>query len=289
MSDDIRLIRFEADGIDDQLEAIGENMPIRRFCENLGIAYEPQLAKLKRADWTGVTMIVLPSPGGPQEQATIPWRDVPFWLTTIEPSKVKESARAKLAIYRREAKEVLARAFLPSLSQESVGRVEPTSQMDLLVQQISLLGQVANVTAEHDRKIADHDRKIGDLSSRVEKFELRKERAEATLKSLPGPTVETDKSQATLANQRIYNYHKMTGASIEQCWQRAYEELYYRGHIKVSARFEKDKKESAENHTKRKYRSKLDVVREAGPDIEALLYAITCELFPIEPKLNDVG
>lgn len=87
---------------------------IRRFCEALGLAFWPQLRKLKSDPSISVTMMVMQVSGDDQrrEVACLDLRSLPLWLATIHPSKVAPELREKLVAYKREAAESLAEHFL---------------------------------------------------------------------------------------------------------------------------------------------------------------------------------
>jgi len=102
-------------------------VPLRPYCERLGIALAPQLTRLRGKSWTFVTMIVTKVPGDAQarEMACIPLRSLPMWLALINPRKVTPGAREVLEAYQREAAEVLRRHFLPGLSPPPSALLEP--------------------------------------------------------------------------------------------------------------------------------------------------------------------
>lgn len=102
---------FRGDDLDVVTAGTEAHIGIRRVCEALGIAFEPQIRKLKTDGGEGVIMMVTPSDGGAQTTACLPIRSLPLWLATIHPSKVKLEAREKLIAYRRECAEVLADHF----------------------------------------------------------------------------------------------------------------------------------------------------------------------------------
>lgn len=86
---------------------------IKRVCENLGIAYQPQIAKLQEAKWATVTMIVtVGNDGKSREMACLNMVAVPKWLSDINPKKIAdELLRHKLEIYQAEAAGVLWNHF----------------------------------------------------------------------------------------------------------------------------------------------------------------------------------
>lgn len=110
----IELIQFH----EDQLAAIklsdGKGyVVVKRICENLGVDYSSQLAKLKRTCWAGIQLIATPDERGRiQEHAVIAIDLLPMWLATINPGKVAPEIRGKVELYQVEAADVLARHFI---------------------------------------------------------------------------------------------------------------------------------------------------------------------------------
>lgn len=103
--------RFHEDDLDVVRDGEKVWVALRRACENLGMDYSGQLAKLKRYDWAGMEMISIPSPGGAQEAAFLDLEAVPMWLATIDVNRVKEEHRAKLVRYQKECARVLRDYF----------------------------------------------------------------------------------------------------------------------------------------------------------------------------------
>lgn len=87
---------------------------LRRCCENLGLAMEVQLRKLKGKAWACMTEMVMQIPGDAQSRsyAMIDLETLPGWLFSIDARKVSEHTREKLAKYQREAARVLAEHFI---------------------------------------------------------------------------------------------------------------------------------------------------------------------------------
>jgi len=81
---------------------------MRPIIENMGLTWPSQLTKLQNqaARW-GVTIIVTPSEGGPQQTLCIPVRKLAGFLATINHNKVKNQLRAKVLAYQRECDDVL--------------------------------------------------------------------------------------------------------------------------------------------------------------------------------------
>ena len=88
-------------------------IPLRPFCDRLGLAVQPQLAKLRGKPWATITMIVtVAGDGRHREMACIPLRALPMWLALINHLKVASRVRPMLEAYQREAADVLYMHFL---------------------------------------------------------------------------------------------------------------------------------------------------------------------------------
>ena len=105
---DITIIPFYEDEI---VALIHEGKPfvaVRPICERLGLAWQTQHRKLTAPDahWS-VTMMVTETAAGSREALTLAVMDVPLWLATIQPGRVKPELRETLERYQREVKQVL--------------------------------------------------------------------------------------------------------------------------------------------------------------------------------------
>jgi hypothetical protein len=109
---------------EDTLTAIQEEdgtilVAVRPICDNLGIDYSRQLQTLKKEAWACVGLKPTHDSGGRvQEMACLPMDQVPMWLVHIQPSRVKESLRAKLIVYQKECVKVLSDHFFGRVRRE---------------------------------------------------------------------------------------------------------------------------------------------------------------------------
>ncbi len=89
-------------------------IPLRPFCDRLGISMQGQLTKLRSKRWSCVTILFTQLPGDDQRRslACIPLRALPMWLASINAGKVAPGARPMLEAYQQEAAEVLYMHFL---------------------------------------------------------------------------------------------------------------------------------------------------------------------------------
>jgi hypothetical protein len=84
------------------------HVPMKPLVERLGLSWQVQHRKLTAPDsgW-GVAFMVIPSGGGMQEMLCLPAAQVPRWVATLTPSRVRPALRDLIRRYQREVDEVL--------------------------------------------------------------------------------------------------------------------------------------------------------------------------------------
>jgi len=94
---------------------------LKPICENIGVAWNKQLERLKR-DYIlseGVTIMGIPSPGGIQETTCLPLDLVPGWLFGIDDRRITDPViREKVLAYKRECYRVLYEHFFAAPAPE---------------------------------------------------------------------------------------------------------------------------------------------------------------------------
>jgi hypothetical protein len=91
-----------------------KRVAIKPICEALGIAFEPQFAKLKNDEILGSTItlsVTVGSDGKNREMTTIPFKFVFGWLFTINSKNVREEAREAVTKYKLACYEALYNHF----------------------------------------------------------------------------------------------------------------------------------------------------------------------------------
>ncbi len=88
-------------------------LPLRPICASLGLSYQPQRRRIQRdpALEEGMREIRLQTGGGRQATACMALNLVPYWLSTIEVSRVRPALQDKLTVYRRWVIERVFEAF----------------------------------------------------------------------------------------------------------------------------------------------------------------------------------
>lgn len=159
-------VPFHGDEIECVQREDGVWIVLRRACESLGIALEPQLAKLKGKPWAVMTMNVATGPDGKNyETSCLHLDSVPMWLATIEPSRVAEGVREKLIAYQREAARVLRDHFF--------GR--PAEPARISVEDIHAIASIAarEAVAAYRQGAEEarlHEASIGDSGHRLVRY-----------------------------------------------------------------------------------------------------------------------
>jgi hypothetical protein len=147
MANELVKVPFHGDVIEAVQDERGVWCPLKRMCENLGLQPHNQAEKLKAKPWATTLLISVVAEDGKQREVTALHLDcVPMWLATIEPSRVKATLRAKLALYQREAARVLAEHFLGPRNEAASAPLAPElmrlcEQVQALTEKVNVLGQ----------------------------------------------------------------------------------------------------------------------------------------------------
>lgn len=154
----LQTIEFHGDQIE-HLEQSGRHwLPLRRFCDALGIDPKSQrdrLADENRCPWAvgGVTTLTaIGTDGKRYEMACIDLDTLAMWLATIDSSRVAPEARARGVIYQRECCRVLRAHFFPARLAEQITGAERFRRREAmhnrLVQLIEAASAYAGATPE---------------------------------------------------------------------------------------------------------------------------------------------
>jgi hypothetical protein len=129
------VIKFYFHG--DELDIVArDGKPLIAFkpaCARIGVAYSPQLAKLKQEEWAAMMMIVTPTKSGAQEMVYVTLRTFVVWLAGLHPSKVKPELREKVTLYRKECADALEAYF---------SREQPSAQLSHALEIITLIREM---------------------------------------------------------------------------------------------------------------------------------------------------
>ncbi len=88
-------------------------LPLRPVCESLGLSYRPQRRRIQRdpALEEGMREIRLETGGGRQATPCLRLSVVPYWLSTVEVSRVRPDLQDKLLVYKRWVIDKVFEAF----------------------------------------------------------------------------------------------------------------------------------------------------------------------------------
>ena len=193
-----RIIQF----YDDELAAVrlttGEIfVPVRRLCENLGLDWRSQLARIDRDEVLseakqGVVMMTTPSPdargGGPQEAQCLPLDLIPGWLFGIQTSRVREEIRPKLVRYRRECFRVLWDAFkgdiLPTMDPALTPPAEEMTLAERALVHAEALFNLAKQQVTLERWVMQHDNRLAAVEDTALAAHERLDKAAEVVKAL---------------------------------------------------------------------------------------------------------
>lgn len=163
---------------------------VKRICESLGVSVQKQLEKLKRTHWATVTiMVTVDASGDNRETCVIPLDDLPMWLATIAPGRVRPEFREKLKRYQLKARDVLAKHFFgtPQSQWEST----PSTSTGQMLQMARGLVSVLEVQEKQEIKLnavesrqADQESIIREQQAELARIKHEREHEEARLADL---------------------------------------------------------------------------------------------------------
>jgi len=101
-------------------------LPLRPICASLGLSYQPQRRRIQRdpALEEGMREIRLQTGGGRQATACMVLNLIPYWLSTVEVSRVRPELQDKLTVYRRW---VIERVFEAFQRETGIGQATTTA------------------------------------------------------------------------------------------------------------------------------------------------------------------
>ena len=230
MTDEKALVPVEqkiVDFYEDEVTAVrmadGEVfVPIRPVCENLGVAWSPQLRRINRdpvLSEEAISVTVTVTQQG-REMICLPLKFVPGWLFGMNADRVKPEIRERLITYQRECYDVLAEAF-----QE--GRLTADPTFSELLESESPAAQaykMARAMMELARNQLLLEARIETHGVRLEDHERRLEEVEATLGDSERHVTPDQASQISQAVKTVAM--KLSKASGRNEYGGVYGELY---------------------------------------------------------------
>lgn len=161
MSSELVRVGFHGDTLDAVREGAVVWVSLRRLCENLGLSIQGQHKKLLGKSWARINeMLIRDSRGREQPATMIDLKILPGWLFSIDPRKVKEQVREKLAVYQQECADVLADHFF--------GRTPAPPALS----KVEWLHQLAGEMVEQERRLTTVE--VGQAELEAEMAEIKK-------------------------------------------------------------------------------------------------------------------
>ncbi len=162
-------------------------LPLRPMCESLGLSYRPQRRRIARDPTLeeGMRDIRLETGGGRQATPCLRLGIVPYWLSTIEVSRVRPELGDKLTVYKRWVIERVFEAFQreTGVGQGAVTTTAPVERGGDAFSLVHIRDMALAIAAFAEQQIAFQeeqrvqDRRIGTLEEGQGELTARLDRA----------------------------------------------------------------------------------------------------------------
>lgn len=109
---------------------------VKPICESLGLAWNGQHKRLTTTAVLakGISVMEIPSPGGPQKTVCLPLKLLPGWLFGVDAKRVRPEIRAKIERYQAECYEVLWNYFRGQAPDPTPERPKPSARLYAVVE-----------------------------------------------------------------------------------------------------------------------------------------------------------
>lgn len=174
-----RYQQIQFDG--DELLAVflddGVAVPVRTVCKALGLDLDTQSAKLREHEVLsqGVRLVRVPQGQRVRTVVALLHRFIPFWLATIVPSQVNETARPKLVRYQIELVDLLASLYggelQPATTQPGDHSVLTQRLTDALVELRLAREALLSVQQRTDHQLQEHETRIGAVEGLMDELQ----------------------------------------------------------------------------------------------------------------------
>jgi hypothetical protein len=168
MANELRTIDFHGDKIE-TFEAGGDRwVAMRRICENLGMAWQRQAAKLEaqKEKFSCNHMGMTGADGKTYEMVAIPTRKLALWLACINPNKVAAHVRPKLERYQEECAVALNDYWTNGAAFND--RAFPPDIREMLERMFGIEKMLSHKVTEQGRVIESQAREISELRGKIE-------------------------------------------------------------------------------------------------------------------------
>jgi hypothetical protein len=219
-------------------------VPVRRLCENLGVAWTPQWQRIQRNEVLAeaVKSIIVtitdsrPRRGPKQaEMVCLPLKFIPGWLFGIQASRVREELRPKLIHYQRECFDALWEAFktdiLPVVEpSQAPGDLSPAERA---VQIARALYELSLSQLEMERRLAQQETDVIRAHMRLDRageaFGSHEQRLKRIEMTIAGGKTITDEQAATISEAvkaLAFELGRRRGDPGRNPYQQIYAEMY---------------------------------------------------------------
>ena len=224
-------------------------IPIKRICENIGIAHQPQINKLKSdPDFSYNDIIATGNDGKNYTMGCIPADKLEAFLFTISPKKVgqgknpeiRKMIQKKLALYRSECMDVLHQYWNSGIV---VNPAAVPSSGDAALDQLAMIIHGLQTTHdaikavnmkndEQDIKIENQHIEMKSVKERVGNLEEKKILKEADHLHTPYQVIKTEETDSKISRTYLTQLVGFVGKYHEhydhqRAWNHLYDHLRY--------------------------------------------------------------
>ncbi len=179
-------------------------VPMKRICDNLGIAWSGQLIKIN-SDLSlskAITEIVIPTEGGSQSTVCLPLKYMYGWLMKLNPSKVAPHVSDKLIQYQELIYDVIYNHFHPKSNSVEITNPDLITALNAIVKVLPTHNAQINALYDGYLKLShQHDNILAQQESLVEEikeaFQIVKSENLAAINSLKNSIIKANANSAT--------------------------------------------------------------------------------------------
>ena len=148
-------------------------VPLKRVCDHLGVSLSiGQYQRLKGPSGQPCASCkCVAEDGKRRDTVVIKVNAIPMWLAKLQVSRVKEGLRPKLTWYQKQARDVLAKAFLPTFEEAAHEVCDDLSEIKEVLKATSeglkVVVAVVPLVHAHEAKIAALEAEVTYLKAAV--------------------------------------------------------------------------------------------------------------------------
>jgi len=148
-------------------------LPLRPLCENLGVGYPAQFARIKKDEVLaeGLRRLKIQTAGGTQTMQCLELEGVPLWLAMIEPGRVRADLRDRLLVYKRWVRKRVWEAFARETGLVDLAPAAPTDADPAdpggAIRSLEQIREMGFAIARMAEQQIAHERRLGTVEARV--------------------------------------------------------------------------------------------------------------------------